>query len=137
MGSGLELYYLTVLSHEQEGVRGWFLLGGLSLRPQWKGKCVGAMLLGPLVPIFELCQFALMHSCGRYRLEWKFLTNEKDFEAGSFLGAFLCVHSLSVSVLEPCCWSRWCRSFEFCPLCWYVRVVWKIPAPARVVLSHQ
>ena len=50
-----------VVSHEREGLRGWFLLGSLSLRPQWKGKCVGAVLLELLVPIFEFCQFALMH----------------------------------------------------------------------------
>jgi hypothetical protein len=46
----------VVVSHEQEGLRGWFLLGSLSLQQQWKGKCVGAVLLELLVPIFEFCQ---------------------------------------------------------------------------------
>jgi hypothetical protein len=45
----------VVLSQEQEGLRGWFLLGSIYLRLQWKGKCVGAVLLEPLVPIYCCC----------------------------------------------------------------------------------
>jgi hypothetical protein len=81
-----------------------------------KGECVGAVLLGRLVSIFCClsCLFWYVHVTWTTRLELRFLSNEKDFEAGSFLGAFPRTHSGRVSVLEPCCWGRWCRSIVVC-----------------------
>jgi predicted N-acetyltransferase YhbS len=49
----------VALSHQQEGLLGWFFLKSISLRPQLKGECVGAVLLGLLVSIY-CCLFVAL-----------------------------------------------------------------------------
>jgi predicted N-acetyltransferase YhbS len=124
----------VVVSHEQEGLRGWFLLGSLSLQQQWKGKCVGAVLLELLVPIFEFCQFALMHVAWMHDKARVVLSHEPEGLRGWFLLGSLSLHPqvkgecVGAVLMGPFVSIFCCLSVVLMHLAWMTR--------AQVVLSH-